>query len=170
MNKTYAQFEYVKPLILKLEGDRETNSPHDYGGKSKYGISQREYPGLDIDRLEETRAFLILETDYWEKYHLSQLENQAIANQLFFMLINMDPIHATLLVQVSINACGRGIVTVGLDGVMGSKTIQALNSLSDQWLSNRIRLETIRYYLHEVDKDPSQGVNLRGWVRRALEQ
>ena len=76
MNKTYAQFEYVKPLILKLEGDRETNSPHDYGGKSKYRISQRDYSGLDIDRLEETRAFLILETDYWEKFHLSQLKTK----------------------------------------------------------------------------------------------
>lgn len=167
---THAQFSYVKPLILKLEGDKETDNAHDYGGKTKYGLSQREYPNLDLDNLGETKAFLILETDYWEKYHLSQLENQAIATQLFFMFVNMDPVHAALIVQVSINACGKGIVQVKLDGVMGSDTIRALNTLSDQWLSNRIRLETIRYYLHEVDKDPSQEVNLRGWVRRALEQ
>lgn len=170
MATPHAQFANVKPMIIKIEGDREVDDRHDYGGKSRYGISQQEYPDLDIDKLTENKAFLILETDYWEKYHLSQLENQAIANQLFFMFMNMDPVHAALIVQVSINACGRGLVHVKLDGVMGAKTIQALNTLSDQWLSNRIRLETIRYYLHEVDKDHSQEINFRGWVRRALEQ
>lgn len=165
-----AQFANVVAMIVSAEGSKDVDSPSDYGGETKYGISKREYPDLDIASLSESQAMGILETDYWNKYHLSQIENQAIANQIFFLLVNMNPEHAITIVQISINVCGRGMIRASVDGVLGAETIQALNSLADNWLSNRIRLETIRYYLHLTDDDKSQIPNFRGWVRRALNQ
>ena len=165
-----AVFVKVAPLIIAAEGDEESDSPSDYGGQSKYGISKREYPDLDIANLTEEKALAILEEDYWQKYHVGQIENQGIANQVFFLLINMNPLQAIRIVQIAINACGRGIINTTIDGILGSQTLQALNSIADGWLSNRIRLEAISYYLHVTDVDKTQIANFRGWVRRALIQ
>lgn len=165
-----ALFEKVAPLIIKAEGNRVTDEVTDYGGETKYGISKRQYPEVDIAALDETEALGILKRDYWDGYGIGNIENQGIANQVFFLFVNMDPKHAALIVQVSINACGRGIVNAQMDGIMGILTIKAINALADGWLSNRIRLEAISYYLQLTDHDKSQIVNFRGWVRRALIQ
>ena len=165
-----AIFSKVKPLIIEIEGEKETDDPDDHGGKTKYGISQKQYPDLDIDNLTEDQAMAILEEDYWQKYHLEQIENQALANQIFFLIINVGPQYAIQIVQIAANVCGRGLMRLAIDGVMGSKTIQIVNSLADGWLSNRIRLEAISYYLQLTDHDKTQIRYFRGWVRRALMQ
>lgn len=165
-----AIFSNVIPLIIAAEGEKVSNSPNDHGGLSKYGISQKEYPDLDIANLTEEKALAILEEDFWQKYHIGQIENQGIANQVFLLIVNMNPLQAVRIVQIAVNACGRGIINATVDGVLGSQTLQAINSLADGWLSNRIRLEAISYYLHLTDVDESQIPNFRGWVRRALRQ
>ena len=165
-----ALFEKVAPLIIQAEGDKVADDVADYGGETKYGISKRQYPDLDIAALTEAEAIAILERDYWNQYNLAMIDNQGIANQIFFLFVNMDPKHAALIVQVSINACGRGIVNAQMDGILGVLTIKAVNALADGWLSNRIRLEAISYYLQLTDHDKSQVGNFRGWVRRALMQ
>ena len=39
--------------IIKAEGAEYTDDPVDRGGKTKYGISQKRYPNLDIKNLTE---------------------------------------------------------------------------------------------------------------------
>lgn len=165
-----ASFNKIIPLIKKIEGDKTVDSPSDLGGLTKYGISQNANPDIDVANLSEEQAMEFLETKFWNKYHLFQIMNQGIANQLFFMLINMDPIQAIKLVQIAINACGGLIIKVDVDGILGEKTFNAINSLVAGWFSNRIRLEAIGYYLHITDINKSQIPNFRGWVRRALTQ
>jgi lysozyme family protein len=166
-----AVFSKVASLIIKAEGyDKIVNSPSDKGGLTKYGISQRSYPDVDIINLTEEKALLILETDFWQKYNLEMIESQSIANQLFFMIVNMGAAPAVHIIQIAVNACGRGLIHATVDGVMGTETINAINSLSDGWFSNRIRLEAINHYLRITDEDESQIPNFRGWVRRALNQ
>jgi len=165
-----ASFQKVEPLILALEGgDNKKNVGNDYGGETKYGISKRSFPNEDIANLTPSRALDLMFTNYWTFYHLSDISSQDIANQCFFLLVNMNPVHATLIIQAAINGVGRSIVTVKADGILGEATIQALNSLQPLWLGDRIRLEACRYYLSEVDRDESQKPNFVGWIRRALE-
>lgn len=163
-------FSKVAPMIIDAEGDVVNNDSDDYGGETKFGISKQEYPDLDIVNLTEEKALEILQRDYWERYHLGLIEDQGIANQIFFLIINMNPIHAVQCVQIAINVCGRNDVKTKLDGVLGSKTIEAINAVSNSWFSNRIRIEAINYYLHITDIDPTQRKFFRGWVRRALRQ
>ncbi len=165
-----AVFEKVAPLVVVVEGQKDINDPTDFGGETKYGISKHQFPDVDIATLTESQALGLLREFYWEEYRIGEIENQGIANQIFFLYINMNPLHAGLIVQAAINAVGRGIVVVKPDGVMGTLTIRAINSLADGWLSNRIRLEAVSYYLQLTDHEPSQVVNFRGWVRRALRQ
>lgn len=163
-----ASFSRVIPLLIDYEGDNVVKDPHDYGGLTRYGISQRQYPTLDITALSFDDACLILERDFWVRYRLSEIKEQIIANQIFFTIINMNPLKAMRIIQLAINASGRGVINVKVDGVLGTLSIQAINSLAPYWLSDRIRLETCRYYLELTDLDKSQIDNFRGWIRRAL--
>jgi lysozyme family protein len=163
-----AVFAKVIPSIIALEGDQYSNDPHDYGGETKYGISKREFPNEDIPNLSESRAMTLLEENYWQRYRLSEINDQAIANQIFFLLINMNPLNAGKIVQTAINACGRGLINIKIDGILGSKSMEAINSLMAYWLNDRIRVESCRYYLRLTDDDKSQLGNFRGWIRRAL--
>lgn len=51
-------------MVLELEGGY-VNHPDDPGGETKYGISRRAYPSVDIKNLTEETAARIYKTDYW---------------------------------------------------------------------------------------------------------
>jgi len=160
-------FSGVEQLLVTAEGFKSSESASDYGGLSKYGISQREYPSLDIANLTLNRALLILKVDYWDKYQIGNINDQGIANQAFLIIINMDPIHAVKIIQTAVNACGKNKVAV--DGVAGTETFNALNAIVPvAWLSDRMRVEAIRYHLTLTDQDKKQIPNFRGWARRDL--
>jgi len=48
-------FNLAIPVILQHEGGY-VNDPNDAGGATKYGISQRTYPNLDIANLTVAQA------------------------------------------------------------------------------------------------------------------
>ena len=59
---------------------------------------------------------------------------------------------------------------VKVDGVMGSKTIQALNSLSPEQrrqVMKGIVEKREAFYLHRVVEEPKQKKYLPGWIDRA---
>lgn len=59
-------FDRAIKIILDLEGGSKLVSvPSDPGGLTKYGISQRSYPNLDISSLTEDLAKEIYRKDYW---------------------------------------------------------------------------------------------------------
>ena len=153
--------------LFAIEGGYSDNST-DYGGETNGGISKRQYPGLDIKSLTVEQQTEILKQDYWDKYRCGEINDQAIANQVFFLFVNMNPFSAAEIIQKTINVRGRGLISIKVDGIFGSASIDALNSLTTTWLSDRLRLEACRYYLIQSDIDPSQVVNFRGWIRRAL--
>lgn len=63
-------FQNAMVFISKWEwGNRSdggyTNDPTDPGGETKYGISKREYPNVDIQGLTLPDAMAIYLSDYW---------------------------------------------------------------------------------------------------------
>jgi len=56
-------FERCIAFVLRHEGGY-VNDPRDPGGETKYGISKRAYPGLDIKNLTEEQAKEIYRQDY----------------------------------------------------------------------------------------------------------
>lgn len=59
-------FRRCLAFVLKWEGgDKITRDPRDPGGTTKYGISQRAHPSLDIESLTEAQAAAIYEIEYW---------------------------------------------------------------------------------------------------------
>lgn len=53
-------------FVLKWEGGY-SNDPDDPGGETRWGISKRAYPSLDIASLTKEEAIAIYERDYWQK-------------------------------------------------------------------------------------------------------
>lgn len=58
-------FETAVQIILKHEGGY-VNDPADPGGETKYGISKRSYPKINIKTLSKAAAIEIYRNDYWE--------------------------------------------------------------------------------------------------------
>lgn len=62
INHAHKAFQFV----LRWEGgDKYTNDPNDPGGETKYGISKRSHPDLDIKNLTPEQALEIYLEKYW---------------------------------------------------------------------------------------------------------
>ena len=59
-------FDDFIPVLLELEGGY-VNHPDDPGGETKFGISKRAYPTLDIKNLRRSEAIDIYRRDYWTR-------------------------------------------------------------------------------------------------------
>ena len=62
-------FDAAFLLVVGEEGGY-VNDPRDPGGETKYGISKRAYPALDIANLTLDQAKAIYRKDYWDALEL----------------------------------------------------------------------------------------------------
>lgn len=71
----YKENDFLKSMIfiLKWEGGY-VNDPNDPGGKTKYGISKRSFPDLDIANLNLEKALDIYLENYWIPSNSNNLE------------------------------------------------------------------------------------------------
>lgn len=58
-------FDAAFSIVIGEEGGY-VNDPHDPGGETKFGISKRAYPNLDIKNLTLEDAKAIYKRDYWD--------------------------------------------------------------------------------------------------------
>lgn len=161
-----AVFSKAWPTYIDAEGDEFINDPDDPGGRTKYGITQLSYPTLDIAKLDEKTAQQIIERDYWLKYRLNEIDDQIIATRALLLFVNLSPDTVATIIQKAINVCGRSIILVKVDGVLGSETIRAINSLAPNWVRDRISIEAIKEYMFRARAKKEKF--LKSWVRRSL--
>ena len=57
-------FDAAFEIVVGIEGGY-VNDPNDAGGETKYGISKRAYPNVDIKQLTLDEAKAIYLRDYW---------------------------------------------------------------------------------------------------------
>lgn len=146
--------------VLANEGGY-VDDPDDPGGETKFGISRRSYPDLDIPNLTRDEAIAIYYRDWWQRYGYDRIDDQEIATELLDIAVT-NPKAAHMNLQ---RACrGTGGQWVEADGYIGPLTLAAINNHpSTGWLLDRFRLLNVGFYL---------GLNksryLSGWVRRAI--
>lgn len=157
-------FKKAVSVLLSFEGGY-VNDPDDLGGETKYGISKRSYPNLDIKNLKIDEAIAIYYTDFWLKNRLNLIKSYDISVILLLMFVNLSPTSAGLCVQKSINSIAP---TVKEDGIFGVKTIEAINSMPQSHTVDRLRLGLVNFYLNRVRINRTQLKNLEGWIRRAM--
>ncbi len=156
-------FEQAVAEVLAWEGGF-VNDPHDPGGATKYGISQRQYPDLQIHTLTVADAVALYHRDWWTRYGYGQLPHPCVAARLFCFAVNMGPQAAHRCLQRALRATG---VRVREDGALGPQTLAACAQVSEAALLAALRSEAAGYYRGLVGARPALKRFLAGWLRRA---
>lgn len=60
-------FDAAMDFVFKWEGEKFVNNPADLGGPTKYGISQKYNPDIDVKALTKDQAKSIYRERYWDK-------------------------------------------------------------------------------------------------------
>lgn len=150
----------VTKTLIREGGARFTDNPDDHGGATKYGISQRAYPSVDIPNLTEEQAKAIYKQDYWDKVSGDKVRSQAVAENIFDTAVNMGVTTATKLVQLTLE--------VGVDGKFGPDTVKAVNAVDEKEFLSEFTLAKVARYAAICNKDRTQSKFLLGWINRSL--
>lgn len=86
-------FQSAFEMVIGTEGGY-VNDPHDPGGETKYGISKRAYPDLDIENLTLEQAKDIYLRDYWGPAGCGAAMDDALATLLFDCAVNQGVFRA----------------------------------------------------------------------------
>lgn len=168
-----AQFEPALTLVLKHEGSEYTDHPADNGGATRHGITLndlRRYRGdlnLTKDAVKELtveEAGMIYKAFYWDPMKLTQVVSQASADLLFNQAVLTGNNGCTRRLQLVLMRLKK---SVSIDGKMGPKTIQAINSVDPVEFCVEFCIATQEYLLNIVINNPTQIVFLKGWLRRS---
>jgi lysozyme family protein len=108
MNESYCDPDKIFNIAVNLTLDHEGGyvwDPHDPGGETKYGISQRSYPMLDIENLTLEAARKIYFRDFWQKPRINALAASApdLAIKCFDIGVVCGPTTAVKMLQRGVN-------------------------------------------------------------------
>lgn len=147
-------FSRAFPLVVGVEGGY-VHDPRDPGGETKYGISKRAYPGLDIASLTVADAKTIYQHDYWTKIAGDSLP-PPVALVVFDAAVNSGVDRAAKWLQT---ACG-----VTPDGRIGDITIKTVASCSVLGLVTECNAQRLMY----LTTLPTWHAFGLGWTRRVV--
>ena len=146
-------------VVIKIEGGY-VNDPDDAGGETKYGISKRSYPDVDIRGLTKTAAAAIYLDDYWYPLRCENVPG-VLALPLLDSGVNQGRRTAVRLLQ--------GVLGVKVDGLIGPKTLAAVNEYpSISLLSAEFTLARLDRYVNKSIGRKSQRKYLPSWVHRSV--
>lgn len=145
-------FDQCFERLIGHEGDYVYDA-RDPGGETKYGISKRAYPQLDIKNLTLIHAQAIYRRDYWDKCRCGELPT-GVALDVFDAAVNSGPAQAARWLQIAVGAKA--------DGIIGPATLAAVRQLPAQAV--RARLSGARLdFMTNLPTWPAFG---KGWARR----
>ncbi len=168
-------FEDAWTLTMSWEGGSKLHTvPGDPGGTTKYGISQRAYPNMDMASLGPEVAKDIARIDYWDRVRADELPGE-LRWHVFDTAFNSGVGRAGRILQRAIN---MGIEArrvqnnnpyamttyVDVDGRIGPQTLNHLSHLPGDRLVRLFKAYRIEHYLMVAKRTPQF---IDGWLRRA---
>jgi lysozyme family protein len=145
-------FDDAVARTLTSEGNY-VNNPNDPGGETKYGISKRSYPTVNIKELTLVQAKLIYKRDFWDPLHGDTLHS-AVSYQLFDFAVNSS-------IQTAIRYYQRalGVADDGHWGPISQKASETMDQ-NDQLM---LLIAERQDYQTRLSTWDSFG---KGWARR----
>ncbi len=111
--------KWIHYIVFKWEGgDKLHMVANDPGGLTKYGISKRAHPNVDIASLTWEEAKEIYRKEYWERIQGWEWD-PAVSFIALDAAVNQGPYDAIEFLQASARTL--------TDGIIGPKTIAAVN-------------------------------------------
>lgn len=159
-----ARFDKFAPLLRKLEGGF-VNNPNDKGGATNCGVTlatYRQFYGKDkavedLKKMTEAEWRNIMKRGYWDVAKADYIENQSVAEIIVDWCINSG---TWMLRKV------QSIVGVEVDGIVGPRTLNAINTYRQKCLHCKVLDARRDYYARLIKADPSQKVFEKGWNNR----
>lgn len=133
---------------------------------------QKQASRDDIFNLDKTLAQKIYYTEYLLKPKLDKF-GENIMPQLLDMSINMGPTKPVMFLQQVYNEWAETLQAspITKDGIVGNKTIAAINEMRKDVTDDNINLSLynmrIKFYHHIATINPKNKKFLNGWIRRA---
>lgn len=150
----YDMFKFqIDYIIDNWEGTVYENNAGDRGGGTKFGITEKDYPLVNIKNLTRGGAIDIYFNDYWKRGKLNLIP-QPIQFMQFAGTVNFGVTGQIKALQDAAN--------VSQDGTLGSQTLAAANNVTPKmlFLAQKARYDRI------VANDSSQQTFYRGWINR----
>ncbi len=163
-----ADFKQAARMVLNYEGGYR----QDMDGKTNYGINER-YHDVNIEGLTEDEAVGIYFKDYWMPLKLERINNNRIAARMLDMVINHGGDQRTVMMfQEAVNDFLHVYdrEPIKEDGIVGPKTIEAINSIKERHINAFLKLLSairIYYYRHLIHSNDAKKVEFIGWLNRA---
>lgn len=180
-----ADFAKAMKILKKAEFSDCNDILHKNKGEDGYtfmGIYQKEHPNSiifqEVERYEKittnikelsrlmcknstaiNEAHRIYKNEYWDKARLSEIKSQKIANEIFIFGVNAGIERAVKKAQK--------IVGEKQDGIVGSKTLKALNSFDEDIFDIAFDLEEVRYYKALIAANKKYKRFEDGWINRS---
>lgn len=165
-----ANIDKLAPFILRWEGGF-VNDPVDKGGATNMGVTigtwrsvgyDKDGDGdIDVDDIhlldKEDVIERVLRPHYWNRWRADEILNQSVANIL------VDWVWASGTHGIK---RPQRILGVTADGIVGPKTLAAVNSMDPMELHFRIKNDRIKFIDEICRRDPSQERFRKGWMNR----
>lgn len=183
-----ADFKKSYAVTREFEGEYGILA-HDSGGETYKGIARNYFPDWEgwpiIDSYKKHTDFPASMRDdqslqnavldlykkkFWDKLRLDDVNNQAIATELFDTAVNAGVGTSATFLQRAINVSnrnGKNYADIQVDGQVGPTTIDRLNNHKDQALILKL-LNILQgaKYVAICENNPTQENFLYGWMKR----
>lgn len=160
-------FKEALNKVIQLEGGLTLHKNPTEDFETYAGIYRKAHPDWEgwkyIDN-GQIPPFSLVEDFYCENYWrpFEKIENSKIKALLFETAVNLGIIQTVKLAQK--------VIGVKVDGILGPKTLHAINSIEPEDFIRDFILLRIAFYTALANKNPQKyGLYLRGWINRALE-
>lgn len=149
-------------FLLGHEGG-DHNDAADPGGRTKYGVSTRWFPDVDMDTLTLDGAAELYRDKFWKPYRFDQVAkvHARLGIKLLDTAIWQGPAIAVKVLQVALNDVIAAELRV--DGLLGAATIGAVARAKE----TNVLASYAAHLINVVERGNPAFV--RGWVRRAME-
>lgn len=163
-----ANIDIFIPKLIKHEGGY-VNHPLDKGGATKYGVTLNTWKAVGYDKdnngiidsddikLLTVDDFKFVATKYWNLWKADEIVNQSVAELL------VDWVYTSGKWGIIIP---QRLLKVTADGIVGPKTLNALNRLNQRQVFEELFRERKMFFESIVKNNPGQKVFLKGWLNR----
>ncbi len=165
-----ADVKILAPFILKWEGGF-VDDPVDRGGATNKGVTiatwrqvgyDKDGDGdIDVDDLrlltQDDAIKRVLKPHYWDRWRADEIRSQSVANIL------VDWVWGSGAHGIKIPQRVLGVVA---DGIVGPKTLAALNAQDPRAFFDKIKVEREAFLRRIVQNNHSQNRFLKGWLNR----
>ena len=165
-----ANVNQLAPFILKWEGGF-VNDPADLGGATNMGVTigawkscgyDKDGDGdIDVDDLRlltrEDVVNRVLKPHYWDRWKADDIKSQSVANIL------VDWVWASGVHGIKIP---QRLLGVTVDGIVGPKTLAAVNARNPRELFDMIKIARFDFIEDICRKRPANNKFKRGWMNR----